>query len=152
MTATSTVILQVQNLVKHFPIMGGGVFAKSLGAVRAVDGVSFTVYQGETFGLVGESGCGKTTMGRCILQLERPTAGQVIFAGQELTGLTEARLRVIRRQMQVIFQDPYSSLNPRMSVGRCLPSLCRCTALCLGGRSGASVWQNSSPKLGCPPP
>src|SRR2546421_482404 len=120
MTATSSIILQVQNLVKHFPILGESVFAKAMGAVRAVDGVSFTVYQGETFGLVGESGCGKTTLGRCILQLERPTAGQVIFAGQELTGLTEARLRVIRRQMQVIFQDPYSSLNPRMSVGQML--------------------------------
>src|SRR5205809_1065244 len=79
MTVTSTVILQVQNLVKHFPILGESVFAKSIGAVRAVDGVSFSVHQGETFGLVGESGCGKTTMGRCILQLERPTAGQVIF-------------------------------------------------------------------------
>jgi len=120
MTATSTIILQVQNLVKHFPILGGSVFARSLGAVRAVDGVSFTVHQGETFGLVGESGCGKTTIGRCILQLERPTAGQVVFAGQELTGLTEAQLRVIRRQMQVIFQDPYSSLNPRMTVGQML--------------------------------
>jgi ABC-type oligopeptide transport system ATPase subunit len=120
MTATSTIILQVQNLVKHFPILGGSVFARSIGVVRAVDGVSFTVNQGETFGLVGESGCGKTTIGRCILQLERPTAGQVVFAGQELTGLTEARLRVIRRQMQVIFQDPYSSLNPRMTVGQML--------------------------------
>ena len=120
MTATSTIMLQVQNLVKHFPIMGGNVFARSLGAVRAVDGVSFTVHQGETFGLVGESGCGKTTIGRCILQLERPTAGQVVFAGQELTGLTEVQLRVIRRQMQVIFQDPYSSLNPRMTVGQML--------------------------------
>jgi len=120
MTATSTIMLQVQNLVKHFPILGGNVFARSVGAVRAVDDVSFTVHQGETFGLVGESGCGKTTIGRCILQLERPTAGQVVFAGQELTGLTEVRLRVIRRQMQVIFQDPYSSLNPRMNVGQML--------------------------------
>src|SRR4029434_135703 len=97
--------------------IGGSVFARSIGAVRAVDDVSFSVNQGETFGLVGESGCGKTTIGRCILQLERPTAGQVIFAGQELTGLTEARLRVIRRKMQVIFQDPFSSLNPHMTVG-----------------------------------
>jgi oligopeptide transport system ATP-binding protein len=120
MTATSTIILQVQNLVKHFPILGGSAFARSIGAVRAVDDVSFSVHQGETFGLVGESGCGKTTIGRCILQLERPTAGQVVFAGQELTGLTEAQLRVIRRKMQVIFQDPYSSLNPRMTVGQML--------------------------------
>ena len=120
MTATSTIILQVQNLVKHYPILGGSAFARSIGAVRAVDDVSFSVHQGETFGLVGESGCGKTTIGRCILQLERPTAGQVVFAGQELTGLTEAQLRVIRRKMQVIFQDPYSSLNPRMTVGQML--------------------------------
>src|SRR5262244_51802 len=120
MTATSTIILQVQNLVKHFPIMGGSVFARSLGAVRAVDGVSFTVYQGETFGLVGESGCGKTTVGRCILQLERPTSGQVVFEGQELTGMTEAALRPVRRRMQLIFQDPYSALNPRMTVGQIL--------------------------------
>ena len=88
--------------------------------MRAVDGVSFTVNQGETFGLVGESGCGKTTLGRCILQLERPTAGHVVFAGQDLTTMTEARLRVFRRQMQVIFQDPLSSLNPRMTVGQML--------------------------------
>ena len=119
MTATD-VILDVQNLVKHFPVLGGGVFARSIGVVRAVDGVSFTIYRGETLGLVGESGCGKTTIGRCILQLEQPTAGRVVFADQDLTRLTEAQLRVVRRQMQVIFQDPYSSLNPRMTVGQIL--------------------------------
>ena len=105
-----TVLLEVKNLVKHFQI-GRGV-------VRAVDGVSFSIERGETLGLVGESGCGKTTTGRCILQLEQPTGGQVLFEGRELTTATTAELRAVRRKMQVIFQDPYSSLNPRMTVGQ----------------------------------
>jgi oligopeptide transport system ATP-binding protein len=90
----------------------------SWGLIRAVDGVSFNIRKGETLGLVGESGCGKTTTGRCILQLERPTSGQVTFEGQGLTQLKEVALRRIRRSMQIIFQDPYSSLNPRMTVGQ----------------------------------
>jgi oligopeptide transport system ATP-binding protein len=111
-------LLQVKSLVKHFPVVGERLFARTAGVVRAVDGVSFSIRVGETLGLVGESGCGKTTIGRCILQLERPTSGEVIFEGQHLTALTEAELRPIRRRMQVIFQDPYSSLNPRMTVGQ----------------------------------
>jgi oligopeptide transport system ATP-binding protein len=110
-------LLQVTNLVKHFQV-GGGLFGGRGGLVRAVDGVSFDIRRGETLGLVGESGCGKTTTGRCILQLERPTSGQIIFEGRDLTALDDNELRPIRRKMQVIFQDPYSSLNPRMTVGQ----------------------------------
>jgi oligopeptide transport system ATP-binding protein len=110
-------LLEVKHLVKHFAV-GGGLFGGPRGVVRAVDGVSFTLRRGETLGLVGESGCGKTTTGRCILQLERPTSGQVIFEGQDLTTLGERDLRAVRRKIQVIFQDPYSSLNPRMTVGQ----------------------------------
>jgi oligopeptide transport system ATP-binding protein len=109
-------LLEVRNLVKHYEV-GGGMFGKRGGIVRAVDGVSFSIRRGETLGLVGESGCGKTTTGRCVLQLERPTSGQIIFEGRDLTTLDPRELRAVRRRMQVIFQDPYSSLNPRMTVG-----------------------------------
>jgi oligopeptide transport system ATP-binding protein len=118
MSAAAPHILQVWDLVKHFPVVGESLFARAVGVARAVDGVSFSIDAGETLGVVGESGCGKTTIGRCVLQLEQPTAGEVIFAGQHLTALTETELRPIRRKMQVIFQDPYSSLNPRMTVGQ----------------------------------
>jgi oligopeptide transport system ATP-binding protein len=110
-------LLEVRNLVKHFHV-GGGLFGGAAGVVRAVDGVSFVIRRGETLGLVGESGCGKTTTGRCILQLERPTGGQILFEGRDLATLTDEELRAVRRRMQVIFQDPYSSLNPRMTVGQ----------------------------------
>jgi oligopeptide/dipeptide ABC transporter ATP-binding protein len=110
------ILLEVRDLVKYFEV-GAGFFGGHRGTVRAVDGVSFTIRRGETLGLVGESGCGKTTTGRCVLQLERPTRGNIVFEGQELTTLGEAELRAVRRRMQVIFQDPYSSLNPRMTVG-----------------------------------
>ena len=114
---TGELILEVRDLVKHFEV-GGGLFGGPPGVVKAVDGVSFGIRRGETLGLVGESGCGKTTTGRCILQLERPTSGQVIFEGRDLTKLGQVELRAVRRRVQVIFQDPYSSLNPRMTVGQ----------------------------------
>jgi len=114
-----TAILEVTDLKKYFPIKKG-LFSRTVGHVRAVDGVSFSVEQGEVLGLVGESGCGKTTTGRCVLRLIEPTEGSIKFAGQEITGLPFRELRPLRRQMQIIFQDPYSSLNPRLSVRRML--------------------------------
>ena len=110
------VLLNVDKLVKHFPITRG-LIQKQVGAVRAVDDISFDIKRGETLGLVGESGCGKSTTGRAILQLHRPTSGKVIFDGVDLVKIGGEELRNTRRKMQMIFQDPYSSLNPRMSVG-----------------------------------
>ncbi len=111
------VILSVRGLKKYFPITSGIVVQRQVGAVKAVDSVDFDVYKGETLGLVGESGCGKSTTGRTVLQLYRPTAGSVMFEGNELTTLRGDELRGIRRRMQIIFQDPFASLNPRMTVG-----------------------------------
>jgi len=112
------VLVEVTDLKKYFPIKSGILFQREVAAVKAVDGVSFKVYKGETLGLVGESGCGKSTTGRTILQLYRPTSGSVKYRGQEITNLKGESLRRMRREMQMIFQDPYASLNPRMSVGR----------------------------------
>ncbi len=111
------ILLKVENLVKHFPIMKGAFIRKQVGAVHAVDGISFEIFKGETLGLVGESGCGKSTTGRAILQLHRPTSGSVIFEGRDLVKTKGEELRLMRRKMQMIFQDPYASLNPRMTVG-----------------------------------
>ena len=111
------VILRVENLKKYFPIKGG-FFSKTIGNVKAVDGVSLEVRKGETLGIVGESGCGKSTTGRAILQLLKPTGGKVYFKDQDLSKLSKKEMRALRPKMQLIFQDPYSSLNPRMTVGQ----------------------------------
>jgi oligopeptide/dipeptide ABC transporter ATP-binding protein len=113
----SSPLLEARNLVKHFPVMSGGFFARQTGTVRAVDDVSLTVAHGHTVGLVGESGCGKSTVGRLLLRLIEPTAGEVRFDGQDVTHANRVALRRARRHMQIVFQDPHSSLNPRRTVG-----------------------------------
>ena len=115
--ATERPLLEVRGLAMHFPISEGIVLTRKIGDVKAVDGVDFDIKRGETLGLVGESGCGKTTTGRCILRLEQPTAGEILFDGQDVNRMDRRELVALRRRMQVIFQDPYSSLNPRMKVG-----------------------------------
>ena len=110
-------LVQVRDLVKHFPLTRGIVMQRRIGAVRAVDGVSFDVHRGETLGLVGETGCGKSTTAKLIMRLLDPTAGEVRFDGRDITRLRGARLKALRREMQIVFQDPYSSLNPRKTVG-----------------------------------
>lgn len=113
-------LLTVKNLKKYFPIKSGVVFAKTVGQVKAVDGISFHVAKGETLGIVGESGCGKSTLGKTILRLEEPTEGEIWFKGTDIAKLKAGEMRKIRRSLQMIFQDPYASLNPRMTVGRML--------------------------------
>jgi len=117
--ANADILLEVRDLKKHYPIKTG-LFQRVTGHVKAVDGVSFSIRKGETLGLVGESGCGKTTVARAILQLQRPTSGSVKLNGTELTEVTSDALRKLRTQMQLVFQNPYSSLNPRMTIGNAL--------------------------------
>ena len=110
-------LLEVKDLKMYFPVTSGIILQRKIADVKAVDGVTFNIKKGETLGLVGESGCGKTTTGRAILQLYKPTAGSVKFEGKDLTELNGKEMRAMRRQIQVIFQDPYGSLNPRMTCG-----------------------------------
>ena len=112
-------ILQVKDLQQYFPIKGG-VFGRTVNHVKAVDGVNFTIYEGETVSIVGESGCGKSTTGRAILRLDEPTGGEVIFQGTNLLSKSKREMRSIRKDLQVIFQDPFASLNPRRSIGQTL--------------------------------
>ena len=118
MPTNAEVLLSVRDLNKHFPIKSGILFKKNSAYVHAVDGVSFDIYKGETLGLVGESGCGKSTTGRTLLHLYEPTSGSVMFEGKDLAKLKGAELRAVRKDLQMIFQDPYASLNPRMTVGQ----------------------------------
>ena len=116
-TSRDDVLVSVRDMKMYFPVRSGIIFQRKIADIQAVDGVSFDIHRGETLGLVGESGCGKTTTGRCILQLYKPTAGEVLFEGQDLTTLKGGQLRRFRRRMQMIFQDPYSSLDPRQNAG-----------------------------------
>ena len=115
LSSSSTPLLEVKNLTKYFPIKGG-IFAREVNRVHAVDGVSLDIAAGETLGMVGESGCGKSTTGRCILRLIEPSSGEVKFNGQNVSAMGADALREVRRDMQIIFQDPFASLNPRMTV------------------------------------
>src|SRR5262245_12947284 len=117
---TADPLLEVKRLVKHFPVKRGVILGRTLGQIRAVDDVTFSIGRGETLALVGESGCGKSTTGRLILRLMEPTSGSVRFKGQDIAGLEKSSMRRIRRHMQIIFQDPYASLNPRLTVGETL--------------------------------
>jgi oligopeptide transport system ATP-binding protein len=110
-------LLQIYNLKMYFPVTQGIVIQRVVGVVKAVDDISFTIRKGETLGLVGESGCGKTTTGRCILHLTRPTSGRILFKGEDIGAMSPVQMREMRKKIQVIFQDPYSSLNPRMTIG-----------------------------------
>jgi peptide/nickel transport system ATP-binding protein len=132
-------LVEIQNLKVWFPIRSGIVLDRHIGDIKAVDDVSLTIQRGETLGLVGESGCGKSTVGRTILRLYEPTAGKVVFDGRDITNLSENELRPLRRRMQMIFQDPYASLNPRHSVGRIVGEPLKVHGLSKGKQTGKRV-------------
>ncbi len=132
-------LLEVRDLVKHFPVTRGLLLGKNMGSVRAVDGLSFDVQAGETLSLVGESGCGKSTTGRVILRLIEPTRGSVRFDGEDVFALDKSQLRRLRREMQIIFQDPYASLNPRMTVGEIIGEPLKIHNLAEGAKKSARV-------------
>ncbi|MFM6974022.1 MAG: ATP-binding cassette domain-containing protein, partial [Agromyces sp.] len=111
-------LLEVKDLKMHYPVKSNGVISRTVGHVKAVDGISFTIQPGQVLGLVGESGSGKTTTGRLVTRLERPTSGQILFEGQDIAQASERAIRPIRRDIQMIFQDPYTSLNPRLTIGQ----------------------------------
>jgi len=136
--ARGEVLVEVKDLKKHFPITGG-VFSRVVGHVKAVDGVSFQIRKGETLGLVGESGCGKTTLGRVVLRLAEPTAGEALFEGRNVFSLGKEDMRKLRREMQIIFQDPYASLNPRMTIGDIIGEPLEIHGVATGARKEARV-------------
>lgn len=136
-------ILTVENLVKHYPIRKG-VVPRTVGYVRAVDGISFSIERGKTLAIVGESGCGKTTAGRTILRLVEPTSGRVVFDGRDVFSLREREMRELRREMQIIFQDPYGSLNPRMTVGAMIEEPIRVHGVGISDEGGQSEGSTSS--------
>ena len=150
-TAEADALLTVTDLKKYYPIRGG-IISHTVARVRAVDGVSFSIRRGETLGLVGESGCGKSTIGRQLVALERPTSGKIVFDGQEISALPEKKLRGIRTQLQMVFQDSYSSLNPRKRVFEILARepprrLPACLNLWACPETAASAFRTSFPAV-----